>query len=121
MESEVVRGIGLIVLLGIGLQWVARRLGVPSIVLLLVGGLVVGPGLDLVDPELIFGESAVPDRVVGRRPPAVQRGPGLDLAELRGGARRPVIRLVTIGTLITWLLGASPPTSCSTSRCGCRC
>jgi NhaP-type Na+/H+ or K+/H+ antiporter len=106
VESEVVRGIGLIVLLGIGLQWVARRLGVPSIVLLLVGGLVVGPGLDLVDPDLIFGDSLFPIVSLAVGLLLFNGGLELDLAELRGGARQPVIRLVTVGAFITWLLGA---------------
>ena len=106
MESEVVRGIGLIVLLGIGLQWAARRLGVPSIVLLLLGGLVVGPGLDLVDPDLIFGDSLFPIVSLAVGLLLFNGGLELDLAELRGGARQPVIRLVTVAAFITWLLGA---------------
>lgn len=106
MESEVVRGIGLIVVLGVGLQWAARRLGLPSIVLLLAGGLVVGPGLDAVDPDLIFGDSLFPIVSLAVGLLLFNGGLELDLAEMRGSPRGPVIRLVTIGAAVTWLLGS---------------
>ena len=106
MESEIVGGIGLIVVLGIGLQWLGRRIGVPSIVLLLAGGLIVGPGLDLVDPEVILGDALFPVVSLAVGILLFNGGLELDLAELRGAARRPVIRLVTVGAFITWVLAA---------------
>jgi NhaP-type Na+/H+ or K+/H+ antiporter len=106
VESEVVRGIGLIVVLGVGLQWAARRLGLPSIVLLLAGGLVVGPGLDAVDPDLIFGDSLFPIVSLAVGLLLFNGGLELDLAGMRGSPRGPVIRLVTIGAAVTWLLGS---------------
>jgi NhaP-type Na+/H+ or K+/H+ antiporter len=106
VESEIVRGIGLIVVLGIGLQWAGRRLGIPSIVLLLAGGLIVGPGLGAVEPDEIFGDALFP--VVSLAVGLLLFHGGLDLrfADLQGGARRPVLRLVTLGALITWLVTA---------------
>lgn len=106
MESEIVRGIGLIVVLGIGLQWLARTLHLPSIVLLLVGGLVVGPGLDVLDPDDIFGDALFP--VVSLAVGLLLFNGGLELriADLRGGARTPVLRLVSLGALVTWVVTA---------------
>ena len=106
MESEIVRSIGLIVVLGIGLQWVARRIGVPSIVLLLAGGLAVGPGLGWVEPGAVLGDALFPTVSLAVGILLFNGGLELDLAELRGGVRRPVLRLVTIGALVTWLLTA---------------
>ena len=106
MDSEIVRGIGLIVGLGVGLQWLGRTVGVPSIVLLLVGGLVVGPGLELVDSDEILGDALFP--VVSLAVGLLLFNGAMELrfSDLRGGARTPVLRLVTIGALGTWLLTA---------------
>jgi NhaP-type Na+/H+ or K+/H+ antiporter len=104
VESDIVRGIGLIVVLGIGLQWVARRAGIPSIVLLLAGGLIAGPWLGAVDPDEIFGDALFPVVSLAVALLLFEGGLELRLAELRGGVRRPVLRLVTLGALITWLL-----------------
>jgi NhaP-type Na+/H+ or K+/H+ antiporter len=106
VESEVVRGIGLIVVLGVGLQWVARRFGLPSIVLLLAGGLVVGPGFDAVDPDLIFRDSLFPIVSLAVGLLLFNGGLDLDLAALRRGSRGPVVRLVTIGAAVTWVLSS---------------
>ena len=39
-------GLGTIVVLGVGMQWLARRLRLPAILLLLASGLIVGPWLE---------------------------------------------------------------------------
>lgn len=106
MESEIVRSIGLIVLLGVGLQWAARWLRFPSIVLLLAGGLVVGPWLGLVDPDEVFGDALFP--VVSLAVGLLLFNGAMELrfTDLRGGVRSPVLRLVTVGALATWLLTA---------------
>jgi NhaP-type Na+/H+ or K+/H+ antiporter len=106
VESEIVRGVGLIVVLGVGLQWAARWLRVPSIVLLLAGGLAVGPGLDLVDPDEIFGDALFPVVSLAVGLLLFHGAMELRFADLRGGARSPVLRLVTVGALGTWLLAA---------------
>jgi NhaP-type Na+/H+ or K+/H+ antiporter len=106
VDTEIVRGIGLVVVLGVGLQWLGRRTGIPSIVLLLAGGLAVGPGLGWVDPEQVLGDALFPAVSLAVGLLLFNGGLELDLAELRGGARRPVIRLVVVGALVTWLLTA---------------
>ena len=55
VKTDVLFGIGVIIVLGVGLQWLARRLKLPSIILLLAGGLLVGPVLDIVEPDRILG------------------------------------------------------------------
>ena len=60
MKTDVLFGIGVIIVLGVGLQWLARRLKFPSIILLLAGGLLVGPIFDLVEPDRILGPALFP-------------------------------------------------------------
>lgn len=94
-------------MLGVGLQWLGATLRVPSIVLLLAGGLVAGPVLGWVEPNTIFGDALFP--VVSLAVGLLLFAGGLELrlSDLRGGARGPVVRLVTLGTVLTWLLVAA--------------
>ena len=114
MESDILVGIGLIVVLGVGLQWLARLIRFPSIVLLLAGGLVVGPWLGWLDSDEILGQGAVPVRVAGRRDPAVHRWAG---AALRASWAAPsadrCCGLVTLGVLITWVADDDRRCTCS--------
>ena len=50
MDGELAVTIAVIGAAGISAQWVAWRLGVPAIVLMLAAGLALGPGLGLLDP-----------------------------------------------------------------------
>src|SRR6056297_925838 len=97
--------IAAIVALGAAAQWFAWRVGLPAILPLLLVGFLVGPLLGWIDPTSFIGE--------GLLFPAVSLAVGLILFE--GGltlslpevreTRGAVIRLVTVGALITWLLG----------------
>lgn len=94
-----------IVVLAVAAQWAAARLKVPSILLLLIAGFLVGPVLDILDPDTLFGELL---------PPAVSLAVGLILFEggmslrLRemAGQQRVLWLLVTAGVLVTWVVGA---------------
>lgn len=100
-----------VLVLGVGAQWAAWRLRVPSIILLLVFGLAVGPGWSaavgrpLIDPDGLLGELLLP--LVGISVGLILYEGGLTLRvrELRG-QRRVVTMLVSVGALITWLVGA---------------
>jgi len=94
-----------IVALGAAAQWFAWRVGLPAILPLLIVGFIVGPLLGWIDPAHVIG----PDLLF----PAVSLAVGLILFE--GGltlslpevreTRGVVIRLVTIGAMVTWLGG----------------
>jgi NhaP-type Na+/H+ or K+/H+ antiporter len=107
MESDILVGIGFIIVLGVGLQWLARLLHFPSIVLLLAGGLVVGPWLELVDSDKILGDALFP--VVSLAVGILLFLGGLELrfSELGPAIRRPVTALVTFGVLVTWVLATA--------------
>ncbi|MBN7758120.1 sodium:proton antiporter [Nitratireductor aquimarinus] len=48
--------IALIGVMGMGAQWLAWRLRLPAIVLLLIAGMVAGPATGFINPEMDFGE-----------------------------------------------------------------
>jgi len=101
-----------VIVLGIGAQWLAWRLRVPSILLLLALGFLVGPisGLilekPLIDPNALMGELLLPFVSLAVALILYEGGLTLRFAELRGaGAVLP--RLVTIGAAATWLLASA--------------
>ncbi|MFI2104204.1 cation:proton antiporter [Isoptericola sp. NPDC019693] len=100
---DLVGGIALVVALGVAGQVAARSLRVPSILLLLVLGLLVGPVLGWLDPDELFGNALFPlvSMAVGLL--LFEESLKLDFGRLRGGARRPVLGLVTTGALVTGL------------------
>jgi NhaP-type Na+/H+ or K+/H+ antiporter len=100
-DDQIIIGFTTIVAFGVGSQWIARRLGFPSLLLLLPAGLIAG-GTGLVDPELLFGESLFPVVTLLVALLLFQSGLDLHLDDLPGEARKPVLRLVTIGMAITF-------------------
>lgn len=103
MSPDLVGGIALIVIVGVAGQVAARALRVPSILLLLALGLLVGPILGWLDPDALFGDALFPlvSMAVGLL--LFEESLKLDFGRLRGGARRPVLGLVTTGALVTGL------------------
>ena len=100
-SNDIIIGLGTIVVLGVGMQWLARRLQLPAILLLIAAGLAVGPWLDLVDPDEIFGDALFPVVALAVGLLLFEGGLGLDIAELRTSGAKPVVRLITVGVLIT--------------------
>ena len=100
-DDQIIIGFTTIVALGVGSQWVARRLGFPSLLLLLPAGLIAG-GTGLVEPEALFGDTLFPLVTLLVALLLFQSGLDLHLDDLPGEARRPVLRLVTIGLAITF-------------------
>lgn len=96
--------LGAIVVFGVGAQWLASRLRVPQILFLLLAGVAVGPVLDIVDPAALFGDTLYPAVSLAVGILIFEGSMGLRLSQLREG-RGPVVRLVTIGALVTWVVG----------------
>lgn len=96
-----------LIVLGVAAQWLAWRLGIASILLLLVTGLLAGPvserllGHKLLDPNDLLGELLLPFVSLSVGLILYEGGLTLRLAEL-GQARAVVWRLVTLGAAITW-------------------
>ena len=98
--------IALVVAVGLVIQWLSWRLGLPAIVLLTAAGLLVGPGLGLLDPSRDFGDLLRP--LIGLAVGIIlfEGGFSLQLHELRHTARG-ILRLITIGVALSWGLGTA--------------
>lgn len=93
--------------LGIGAQWVAWRLRLPGIVLMLAVGLLVGPGLGLLNPSRDIGPLVAPMISIAVAIILFEGGLTLNFHSLRGPTTWGVIRLVIIGAPVGWLLSAA--------------
>ena len=94
--------IALIGVLGIGSQWLAWRLQLPAIVLMLVAGLIAGPVTGWIDPEADFGNLFRPMVAVAVALILFEGGITLKFKALRG-ACPAVRRLVLFGAPLGWL------------------
>ncbi len=95
----------LILILGVGAQWIAWQYHLPSILLLLGAGFLAGPVLGVLDPAVIQGSWVYPFVSVAVGIILFEGGLNLRLSELKE-VGRPVRNLITAGVLVTWLFGA---------------
>ena len=112
MAEHVLLGLVAVIVLGIGAQWLAWRLKVPSILLLLAFGFLAGPvsGLvlerPLLNPNELMGDLLLPFVSLAVALILYEGGLTLRFAELRGGGT-VLWRLVTVGAAATLLLVAA--------------
>ncbi|MBC7132839.1 MAG: sodium:proton antiporter [Roseovarius sp.] len=92
----------LVGVLGVGAQWLAWRLRMPAIVLMLAAGLIVGPGLGLFDPARDIGPLMGPMVSIAVAVILFEGGLTLNIQGLRGAAEG-VWRLVILGAPLGWL------------------
>jgi NhaP-type Na+/H+ or K+/H+ antiporter len=109
-DNEIVIGLATIVVFGVGAQWIGRRSGIPSLLLLIPAGVLAGPVFGLVEPEQLFGQTLFPGITLLVSLLLFQTALGLRVGDLPRLARGPVLRLVTIGAAITFV-GASAGTA----------
>ena len=105
MPDNPLVGFAAVVVLGMAAQWLAWRLRLPSILLLLVFGFLAGPGrLGLVDPNALFGGEILLALVSVSAALILFEG-GLTLQGSEWRATGGVVgRLVTVGLVVTWVL-----------------
>ncbi len=104
--SESAIGPTLAVIVGVGMaaQWLSWRTQIPSIVLLLVAGLLLGPVFGVVDPDAFLGDNLFP--IVSISVALILFEGGLDLPPRELKATGSVVRrLITIGAIITFFVG----------------
>lgn len=105
MSEHVLISLGGILVLGIAAQWIAWRLRLPSILLLLTFGFFAGPsGLKLIDPTHIFGDLLFPLVSLAVAIILFEGGLSLHFNQIPG-VRSVILRLISLGAVITW--GAS--------------
>ncbi|WP_292290912.1 sodium:proton antiporter [Marivita sp.] len=91
--------------LGVGAQWLAWRLNLPAIVLMLVAGLLVGPVFGFLDPSVAMGDLLQPIVAIAVAIILFEGGLTLNFKSLTDAATG-VKRLVLIGGPVGWLLSA---------------
>ncbi|MDT0683741.1 sodium:proton antiporter [Roseicyclus sp. F158] len=91
--------------LGVGAQWIAWRLRLPAIVLMLLAGLLIGPVFGVFDPERDIGPLMQPMVAIAVAIILFEGGLTLNIHSLRDAALG-VRRLVVIGAPLGWLLSA---------------
>ncbi|PVA08101.1 cation:proton antiporter [Thalassorhabdomicrobium marinisediminis] len=100
-----VMAFALVGVLGVGSQWVAWRLRMPAIVLMLAAGILVGPVLGLFDPARDIGPLMGPMISIAVAIILFEGGLTLNFHQLRDAAVG-VKRLVFIGAPLGWITSA---------------
>jgi len=101
-----VTAFALVGVLGVGAQWIAWRLNLPAIVLMLVAGLLVGPVFGILDPSAAMGDLLQPIVAIAVAIILFEGGLTLNFKSLTDAAVG-VKRLVLVGAPVGWLLSAS--------------
>lgn len=94
-----------IIIIGIGAQWFAWRLRLPSILLLLAFGFLAGPVTGFLRPDQLFGPLLSPFISISLALILFEGGMSLKIADLIE-TRLVVRNLLTIGVLTTWFIAS---------------
>ncbi len=103
VNSEILQ-IAVIVGAGIGAQWLAQVLRLPSIVLMLGAGALVGPVLGWVDPDALLGDLLTPLVSLAVAIILLEGGLTLRARELTS-ERTVILRFITVGAVVTLAVG----------------
>jgi NhaP-type Na+/H+ or K+/H+ antiporter len=103
MAEHILLGLASIIVLGIGAEWLAWRLRLPSILLLLIFGIVVGPVIGFLNPDALFGDLLLPIVSLAVAIILFEGGLNLRVSELRQ-VGSVVRKLLTVGALVTWMI-----------------
>lgn len=105
MSQQILVGLSAVIALGISAQWFAWRTKLPAILVLLIFGIVAGPVTGWIDPDALLGDLLSPFVSFSVAIILFEGGLSLRMAEFRkiGGV---VIKLITVGIAITWVLAA---------------
>lgn len=105
MTEHAVLALAGIGVLSIICQWTAWWLKLPSILFLLIGGVLVGPATGLLKPEELFGDLLFPIVSLSVALILFEGSLTLRFEQIRGLAK--VVRnLVSIGIVVTWVITA---------------
>ena len=96
--------LAVVLVLGIASQWIAWRLRWPAILVLLLAGIAAGPGAALIDPDALLGDLLLPFVSLSVAIILFEGGLSLRFRELHDAT---VLRLITIGAAVTWVLAAA--------------
>ncbi|MBT8450932.1 MAG: cation:proton antiporter [Deltaproteobacteria bacterium] len=103
MHQETINGIVTLVALGAGSQWIAWRLRIPSILVLLAAGFIAGPVTGFFEPDEVLGSLVFPFVSLAAAVVLFEGGLTASWEEIKGVAT-PVRRLIVLGIPITWAI-----------------
>ena len=101
--NQILFGLGLVLVLAVGSQLLARVLGVPALVVLLPAGFLAGVATGDVDPNNLLGSLYQPFVTIAVGVILFEAGLRLSFGEVVPSVRKAVGRLVLGGGLLTWL------------------
>ena len=101
MAERIAGMLGLVGVLSLICQWLGWRLRLPAILPLLLCGLLLGPGLGVMNPEALMGDMFFPMVSLGVAIILFEGALTLNFKEIRDHGKM-VVNLVTLGALITW-------------------
>ena len=105
MNEHIALQIAAIGALAVACQWLGWRFKLPAIVFLLTGGLIAGPVTGWLQPDELFGDLLFPLISLCVAVILFEGSLTLRFAEIRG-VEKVVMRLVTWGTLVSWVISA---------------
>jgi NhaP-type Na+/H+ or K+/H+ antiporter len=105
MEETYLVQLALLIVLGIGAQWVGWRIKIPSILFLLGAGVAAGPIFGWVRPDDLFGDLLLPLVSVCVALILFEGGLTLRFRDL-SGVSAVFWRMVTVGVAATWIVTA---------------
>jgi NhaP-type Na+/H+ or K+/H+ antiporter len=103
MHEHYIALITLVLVLGIAAQWISWWLKLPSILLLLLIGIVAGPVTGLLNPDEVFGEMLFPMISMGVALVLFEGALTLRFEDIRGHGA-VVSNLVSWGALLNWVI-----------------
>ncbi|UPT78525.1 cation:proton antiporter [Sulfurovum sp. XGS-02] len=105
MTEYILLTLALVSFFGILSQWLSWYIKLPSIIFLLLFGIVIGPVAGLFDPDTVLGELLFPFVSMGVAVILFEGGLTLRFHEIKG-LTRPLYMLLTLGLLVTWTIVA---------------
>lgn len=103
MITDPLSAVAVVVVCAVVCQWVAARTEMPSVLLLLPAGVALS---SVMDPDVVFGELLFTGVGLGVAILLFEGGMSLLWSNLTTG-RVPVLRLVSIGAVVTWIVGSA--------------
>ncbi len=104
--SDPVTVLAVVAVVGVVAQAIGVRTKIPAIVLLLGSGLLLGPGLGLLQPDDVYGDLLFPAASAAVAFLLFEGGLSLRFREL-SGERLVLARLLTVGVLVAWAVGGA--------------
>lgn len=104
MHESLLIGVTAIIALGILSYWIAWRIHLPAILILLIVGFIAGPMTGFLDPDGIFGDVLFPLISISVAIILFEGGLSLQIKELKE-TKEVVRNLVSIGVIVTWVIG----------------